>query len=86
MKNKDLSNAIGNINLKYVDEAENFVAKRMSLTKIVSLAACIAIIVTAIPLSLVLNREDANTDAPVVSEPVVETTEPDNTNKTPVIF
>lgn len=83
MKNRDLSNAIGNIDLKYVDEAESFTAKRMSLTKIVSLAACIAIIVTAIPLSHVLNREDANTDAPVVSEPVVETTEPDNTNKTP---
>ena len=83
MKNRDLSNAIGNIDLKYVDEAESFTAKRMSLTKIVSLAACIAIIVTAIPVALVLNREDTNTDEPVVSEPFVETTEPDNTNKTP---
>lgn len=81
MKNKDLSNAIGNINLKYVEEAENFTAKRMSLTKIISLAACIAIIATSIPLALVLNREDAQTDAPVETTPfVIETTEPDKGN------
>ena len=69
MKNNDLSNAIGNINLKYVEEARNYTAKRLSLTKIVSLAACIAILVTAIPAALVLNREDAQTDAPVVTTP-----------------
>ena len=81
MKNKDLSNAIGNINLKYVEEAENFTAKRMSLTRIISLAACIAIIATSIPLALVLNREDAQTDAPVETTPfVIETTEPDKGN------
>lgn len=81
MKNKDLSNAIGNINLKYVEEAENFTAKRMSLTKIISLAACIAILVTAIPAALILNREDGKTDAPVVTTPfVIETTEPDKGN------
>ena len=89
MKNKDLSNAIGNINLKYVEEAENFTAKRMSLTKIISLAACIAIIATSIPLALVLNREDAQTDAPVntneITTPiVVQPTDPDNTNKNPL--
>ena len=67
MKNSDLSNAIGNVNLKYIEEMENYTAKRMSLTKIISLAACIAIIVTAIPVALVLNREDTNTDAPVVT-------------------
>lgn len=69
MKNSDLSNAIGNVNLKYIEEMENYTSKRMTLTKIISLAACIAILVTAIPAALILNREDGKTDAPVVTTP-----------------
>lgn len=66
MKNRDLSKVIGNIDLKYVEEAENYTAKRMTLTKVISLAACIAILVAAIPVALILNREDGKTNAPVV--------------------
>jgi len=87
MKNRDLSNAIGNIDLKYVDEAESFTAKRMSLTKIVSLAACIAIIVTAIPLSLILNREDTNKNDSIITTPNnVEMKDPNNSEINNVVF
>jgi len=60
MKNKDISRAIGNIDLKYVDEAHNYTAKRANLTKFIALAACLAIIVAAIPAVLVLNRENVD--------------------------
>lgn len=87
MKNKDLSNAIGNINLKYVEEAENFTAKRMSLTKIVSLAACIAILVTAIPMSLILNRKDVSENStPITTVENVNNNNPQNEEDFEIIY
>lgn len=87
MKNSDLSNAIGNVNLKYIEEMENYTSKRMSLTKIVSLASCIAILVTAIPLSLILNREAPNESTPIITTPnKTEMKDPDNLESKNVIF
>lgn len=81
MKNKNLSRAIGNINLKYVEEAEEYTAKRMNLTKIVSLAACLAIIVTAIPTALIAYRDSVNDEPSVITTPnKIEIKDPDKDN------
>ena len=60
MRKEDLSKAIGDIDPKLVESSLAYrpAMSRHRLTKIVALAACLAVIVTAIPLSLIMNRED----------------------------
>ena len=85
MKIEDISKIMENMDERHIRETVNYKPKSRNITRIIALAACIAIIVTAIPAALVLNREDVETDAPVETTPIViETTEPDkgkdNTN------
>ena len=65
MKKLDFIRYMGNINEKYVIESEKYRPVSRNWVKVTAIAACIAIIATSIPLALVLNREDAQTDAPV---------------------
>ena len=58
MKKIDITSQISGIDPKYLDEALTYRAPRFNKIKIIALAACLAIIVTAIPLSLIMNRED----------------------------
>lgn len=84
MKRSDFVRLMGNIDEKYLKEVENYSARPKNRVRIIALAACIAIIVTAIPLSLVLNRED--TDSPVVTDPVVQPTSPDDEKSVQIIY
>ena len=89
MKKLDFIRYMGNINEKYVIESEKYRPVSRNWVKVTALAACIAIIATSIPLALVLNREDAQTNAPVntneITTPiVVQPTDPDDTNKEPM--
>ena len=70
MTNKDIYRNLGGIDPELIVEASK---KRRNngygrVVKWASLAACIAIIVTAIPVTLILNREDSK--APAVTTPV----------------
>ena len=60
MRKEDLSKAIGGIDPKLVESSMAYrpAMSKHRLIKIVALAACLAVIVTAIPLSLIMNRED----------------------------
>ena len=60
MRKEDLSKAIGGIDPKLVESSMAYrpATSKHRLTKIVALAACLAVIVAAIPLSLIMNRED----------------------------
>ena len=58
MKKIDITSQISGIDPKYLDEALTYRAPRFNKIKIIALAACLAIIVTSIPLSFILNRDD----------------------------
>ena len=83
MRKEDLSKAIGDIDPKLVESSLAYrpAMSKHRLTKIVALAACLAIIVTAIPLALILNRESGNTeDLPTITDKdntVIDKPEPD---------
>lgn len=81
MRKEDLSKAIGGIDPKLVESSMAYrpATSKHRLIKIVALAACLAVIVTAIPLALILNRESEDANAPVITTPsnnVIK--EPDN--------
>ena len=89
MKRSDFVRLMGNIDEKYLKEADNYSARPRNWVRVTAVAACFAIIATALPLALILNREDTQTDAPVntneITTPiVVQPTDPDNTNKNPL--
>ena len=83
MRKEDLSKAIGDIDPKLVESSLAYrpAMSKHRLTKIVALAACLAVIVTAIPLALILNRENGNTeDLPTITDKdntVIDKPEPD---------
>ena len=83
MRKEDLSKAIGDIDPKLVESSLAYrpAMSRHRLTRIVALAACLAVIVTAIPLALILNRENGNTeDLPTITDKdntVIDKPEPD---------
>ena len=58
MKKIDIQREMGFIDPEFIVEAANYRHKKISKLKIVALAACLAILVTAIPLTLIMNRED----------------------------
>ena len=81
MKKIDITSQISGIDPKYLDEALTYRAPRFNKIKIIALAACIAVLVTAIPLTLILNRENGNTeDLPAITtkdNTVIDKPEPD---------
>ena len=60
MKLENISKVIDNIDERHVKEAMNYRPKSRNFTKFVALAACLAIIVTSVPLALILNKEDGH--------------------------
>ena len=72
MRKEDLSRAIDNVDSKIIENSLGYKPRATNNFKVraVALVACLAIIVTAIPLSLILNREDEK-EAPVVTTPSV---------------
>lgn len=58
MKIENISKVIGNIDERHVKEAMSYKPKNNRPIRWIALAACIAIIVTSIPLAFILNRED----------------------------
>lgn len=58
MRRKDISFEFTNINSKLIEEAAEYRYSNKKLIRVLALAACIAVLVTAIPLSLIMNRED----------------------------
>lgn len=58
MKKIDITSQISGIDPKYLDEALTYRAPRVNKIRVLALAACFAALVTAIPLSLIMNRED----------------------------
>ena len=58
MRRKDISLEFTNVNSKLIEEAAEYRSSGKKLVRVLALAACIAVIVTAIPLSLIMNRED----------------------------
>jgi len=67
MKRSDFVRLMGNIDEKYLKEADNYSARPRNWVRVTAVAACLSIIVTAIPAALILNREDVNTDSPVLT-------------------
>jgi len=59
MRRKDISFEFTNINSKLIEEAAEYRSSNKKLVRVLALAACIAVLVTAIPLSLIMNREEA---------------------------
>ena len=86
MRKEDLSKAIGDIDPKLVESSLAYrpAMSRHRLTRIVALAACLAVIVTAIPLALILNRESTNSDLPVVTTPAELGNKVHNIDKKPI--
>lgn len=85
MTNKDIYRNLGGIDPELIVEASK---KRGNngygrVVKWASLAACLAIIVTAIPVTLILNREDPK--APAVTTPVVEDNKNPGTTNPPEV-
>jgi len=68
MKIEDISKVLGNIDERHVKEAMNYKPKHNRSARWIALAACIAVIVTSIPLAFILNREDASEDGDVHQE------------------
>ena len=58
MRRKDISFEFTNINSKLIEEAAEYRSSNKKLVRVLALAACIAVLVTAIPLSLIMNRDD----------------------------
>ena len=58
MRRKDISFEFTNINSKLIEEAAEYRYSNKKLIRVLALAACIAVLVTAIPLSLIMNRGD----------------------------
>ena len=81
MKRSDFVRLMGNIDEKYLKEADNYSARPRNWVRVTAVAACIAVLVTAIPLALILNREYRNTeDLPAITtkdNTVIDKPEPD---------
>jgi hypothetical protein len=58
MRRKDISYEFTNVNSKLIEEAAEYRPANKNLIRTLALAACLAILVTAIPLTLVMNREN----------------------------
>jgi len=58
MKRSEITRELGFIDPELIAEAASYKPRRMNKIKVVALAACIAVIVTALPLTLIMNRED----------------------------
>ena len=58
MRRKDISLEFTNVNSKLIEEAAEYRSSGKKLVRVLALAACFAVLVTAIPLSLIMNRED----------------------------
>ena len=58
MKRSDITRELGFIDPEFIAEAASYKPQKISKIRIVALAACIAVLVTAIPLSLIMNLED----------------------------
>lgn len=82
MKKLDFLRYMGNIDEKYVIESENYKPASKKTIRVIALAACLAVIVAAIPLTIILNREpDTADDLPTVTDKdntVIDNTDPDN--------
>ena len=81
MKKSDITRELGFIDPEFIAEAASYKPHKISKIRIVALAACIAVLVTAIPLTLILNRENGNTeDLPAITtkdNTVIDKPEPD---------
>ena len=81
MKKSDITRELGFIDPEFIAEAASYKPRKISKIRIVALAACIAVLVTAIPLTLILNRENGNTeDLPAITtkdNTVIDKPEPD---------
>lgn len=81
MRRKDISFEFTNINSKLIEEAAEYRSSAKKLVRVLALAACIAVLVTAIPLTLILNRENGNAeDLPAITtkdNTVIDKPEPD---------
>ena len=61
MKKFDMAKHIGNIDENYIADALTYKPVSRSKIRFIALAACIAIIVTAVPFAFILNMEDNHT-------------------------
>lgn len=80
MKKIDITSQISGIDPKFIEEAVNHKVKRISSVRVVAIAACLAILVTSIPLALIMSRHD-ETEPPKATES--ETTKPNDQNVIP---
>lgn len=69
MKKINFDDLMSSVSEQFIDEAASFTPIKVFNTRFVALVACIAIIVTAIPAVVILNREK-DVDAPKVTTPV----------------
>ena len=88
MKKIDLDDVISNVSDKYLEEAANFSRKKNVGVRFLAIAACLAILVTSIPLTLLMNKNDSNN---VLGDPVSTTKDQNDDNTTdpepiPVIY
>ena len=88
MKKIDLDDVISNVGDKYLEEAANFSRKKNVGVRFFAIAACLAILVTSIPLTLLLSKKDSNN---VLGDPVSTTADQNDDNTTdpepiPVIY
>ena len=59
MKKIDITSQISGIDPKFIEEAVNHKVKRISAVRVVAIAACLALLVTSIPLAVLMSREKA---------------------------
>ena len=60
MKLENISKIMENMDARHITEAVNYKPKNRNVTRLVALAACIAVIVTSVPLALILNKEETH--------------------------
>ena len=60
MKKETLMDAINNIDPEIIEKSVNYrpEVSRRNVTRIAALVACIAVIITSVPLALILNKEE----------------------------
>ena len=80
MKIREIKDKMANIAPDLIEEAANYKRKRVSGIRVIAIAACLAILVTSVPLALIMSRRD-NTEPPKTTES--EITKPNDQNVIP---
>lgn len=83
MKKHDFSYEFTNLDSKIIEGSATYKRKKVSGIRVIAIAACLAILVTSIPLALIMSRSD-NTEPPKTTES--ETTNDENNVIPPETF